>query len=137
MIWLGAFTSLIVSFYSHEETRSKPVAIVASFIMLLYILSSVVNEGFEFYTVKLSYLGSLTNVTQVLQNFLSLIAISPVVTGMEEPHAVQKYATAVSFESYAYCNQMCLPTLNLMMFAFSDRNPFGLHSKHERYWETT
>jgi len=64
--------------------------------MLVYILTSMVNEAFEAYTVKLAYLSSLTNLTQLAQNFLALIAIAPVFGGMDEPTPWGKYATAVS-----------------------------------------
>jgi hypothetical protein len=55
----------------------------------------MVNEAFEFYTVKLAYIFSLTNLTQVAQNLLALIAIWPVFSGMDEPTPWGKYATAV------------------------------------------
>jgi len=94
MIWLAAFTTLVLSFYSGKD-HSKPVAFAASGVMLIYILTSLVNEAFEIYTVKLFYLTSLTNLTQVAQILLAFIAILPVLAGVEEAQAWQKYVTAV------------------------------------------
>jgi len=70
--------------------------------MLIYILTSLVNEAFEIYTVKFYYLTSLTNLTQVAQILLAFNAILPVFAGVEEAQPWQKYVTAVRLKALSF-----------------------------------
>jgi hypothetical protein len=64
--------------------------------MLIYIFASIVNEIFEISAVGFGYIWSVTNISQLIQIILGLIAISPVLTGSDAPNLWQKHCTAVS-----------------------------------------
>jgi len=94
LIWLAAYTSLALSFY--RATVSSPaLAVVASLVMIVYLLGSLLNEIFEIFTIGFAYFLSLTNSLQLLQDVLGFIAITPVLLNYGEPVNWMKYTTAV------------------------------------------
>ncbi len=119
LIWLAAYTTVGISFYTkngnHNTTTSpvenglegpetkKAILLLGAFVMLVYLVGSVVNECFEVFTIGSAYILSLTNMLQLFQCILGFIAIYPVFKDYDEAEIWRKYTTAVIqiYETFA------------------------------------